>query len=108
LDASVTSVVEFRNASWWNQNVFESFRQKGIAFCSVSFPGLPADNIVTGHVFYKRMHGIPKLFESSYADNELEKLAKEIPLNKESWIYFNNTMFEAGYSNALHLKSLVG
>jgi uncharacterized protein YecE (DUF72 family) len=53
------------------------------------------------------MHGVPKLFESAYTDKELKQLAKNIPKADKSFVYFNNTMFEAGYTNARTLQQLL-
>src|SRR6185295_6324728 len=52
------NVIEFRHASWWQQKVYQRLDENHIHFCSVSYPGLPDDNISTGQVFYKRMHGV--------------------------------------------------
>lgn len=101
------TVVEFRHASWWREEVYKLLDQNNIHFCSVSYPGLPDDNIVTAGMFYKRMHGVPELFKSSYSNKEIEQLAMDIPEQDNSFIYFNNTMFEAGYSNAMALKNLI-
>ena len=97
------NVIEFRHISWWQENVYQALRAAYLTFCSVSFPGLPDDNIITGNVFYKRMHGVPQLFISAYSDDSILNLAGAIPEDKTSFIYFNNTMYEAGYSNALLL-----
>jgi uncharacterized protein YecE (DUF72 family) len=101
------NVIEFRHASWWIPKVYDALRDAGLTFCSVSFPGLPEDNIKTSPVFYKRMHGVPELFKSSYSKESLEQLAAEIPNDGTSFVYFNNTMFEAGYSNAEILKDIL-
>jgi len=101
------TVIEFRHASWWTPEVFETLKAHRLTFCSVSFPGLPEDNIVTSDVFYKRMHGVPELFKSSYTEETLQQLAGSIPDVSEAYVYFNNTMFEAGYSNANTLRGLM-
>ena len=41
LDPSRRNVVEFRHASWWNEEVYSAFRTAGIIFCSCSAPKLP-------------------------------------------------------------------
>lgn len=101
------NVIEFRHVSWWIPPVYNALKSAGLTFCSVSFPGLPEDNIKTSDVFYKRMHGVPELFKSSYSDESLKLLASEISNDGTSFVYFNNTMFEAGYSNAETLKSIL-
>lgn len=102
-----SNVIELRHVSWWNEEVYKVFKKYKLTFCSVSFPGLPEDNILTSNLFYKRMHGVPELFKSSYNESQLQDLTNNIPTVK-SFIYFNNTMFEAGYLNAERLKDLAG
>ena len=41
LDPARRNVVEFRHASWWNEEVYSAFRKAGIIFCSCSGPRLP-------------------------------------------------------------------
>jgi len=36
------NLVEFRHASWWNEDVYSAFRKAGIIFCSCSGPERPA------------------------------------------------------------------
>lgn len=100
------SVVEFRNASWWTEEVFDAFRQVGMTFCSVSYPGLPDDTIDTSGLIYRRMHGVPELFKSAYESTTLNDVAAKIK-DADAYVYFNNTSFEAGYENAIELKGLV-
>lgn len=101
------NVIELRHSSWWNEKVYDSFKAHNLTFCNVSFPNLPEQDIRTSSVYYKRMHGVPKLFESAYAKNEIELLKESILPGQTSYIYFNNTMFDAGYSNATYLTELI-
>ncbi|WP_370191603.1 DUF72 domain-containing protein [Bradyrhizobium elkanii] len=41
LDRGRRNVVEFRHASWWNEEVYDAFRAAGVIFCSCSGPRLP-------------------------------------------------------------------
>lgn len=101
------NVIEFRHVSWWKQEVYNLLKRYNINFCSVSYPGLPANCIITGNFLYRRMHGVPELFKSSYSDKELADLHHELQAEKNAFIYFNNTMFESGYNNAHSLQQLV-
>ncbi len=101
------NVIEFRHISWWKDEVFEMLEKHRINFCSVSFPNLPDKNIVTGNIFYRRMHGVPELFQSSYSEKELIDLAINLRGREEGFVFFNNTMFEAGYRNASELYRLL-
>jgi uncharacterized protein YecE (DUF72 family) len=98
--------VEFRHLSWWREEVYQALAMAGLSFCNVSYPGLPEERVVNTDLFYLRMHGVPELFRSPYSHDALQELAASLPSVASAYIYFNNTMFEAGYSNALELKRL--
>lgn len=101
-------VIEFRHASWWNEEIYAVFKKKKYTFCNVSFPGLNVPVVAPGENFYMRFHGIPELFKSSYSEKELERYSKQFPRKaREMFIYFNNTCFKSGYENALTIKKLV-
>src|SRR5690606_2734683 len=72
------NVIEFRHASWWQEEVYHRLEAHQIHFCSVSYPGLPGDYITTGGMLYRRMHGVPELFKSSYPDTALTTLSGQI------------------------------
>ena len=102
-------VIEFRHISWWDKSIFEALEKHNLTFCNVSFPKLPDETIMTSDVFYQRMHGVPEIFKSQYSDIELRQLAENIPGSAgQKFIYFNNTMFEAGFTNARQLISILG
>lgn len=102
------NVVEFRHASWWNDDVKLKLIAAEITFCNVDFPGLETSFMHTTNVFYLRLHGNPVLFKSSYETTELQKFSERIPKSSsESFIYFNNTYYEAGYENAMQMQKIV-
>ncbi|MDB5272078.1 MAG: hypothetical protein JWO58_445 [Chitinophagaceae bacterium] len=103
-----TNVVELRHASWWNEEVEKAFKHAGLTFCNVDYPGLQVPFLHTSPHFYLRLHGNPDLFKSSYSKETLEDFCKQFPESAQSYaIYFNNTYYEAGYTNALQLVSLL-
>lgn len=101
------SVIEFRDISWWTEEVYEAFKKAQLTFCNVDFPGLASHIVHTSNLFYLRMHGSPELFKSSYSTRELKIYAKQIPQDKDAFIYFNNTVYEAGYQNAQELIEIL-
>lgn len=104
------NVIEFRNETWWNKEVFVAFSKNGTTFCSVNYPKLPTAIIDTADTAYVRFHGSPKLFYSSYSHKELQKTYKAILQKKklkEIFIYFNNTASTAGILNALEMKQFL-
>ena len=97
------NVVEFRNPSWWNKEVYDALNANDIIFCSVNHPQLPEDIIITSPTAYVRLHGNPQLFYSSYSDEFLLTLHNTIAKNtmiKEANVFFNNTASTAGILNA--------
>lgn len=108
ISANPHYIVEFRNAAWWNESVFKSFRKNHLTFCSSSHPELPQAVIKSSCVCYIRFHGIPELFASSYSKKQLIYFKEQVPSSaKECFIYFNNTMFEAAVRNAQTFKELI-
>jgi uncharacterized protein YecE (DUF72 family) len=109
LDTAFTNVIEFRNISWWRDEVIEALRKQGITFCSVSYPGL-IDNVIvnTPHPYY-RFHGVPKLHNSPYAHGFLKNVVEAMGTVKEvkaAYLFFNNTMSGAALENAKAVQSL--
>jgi uncharacterized protein YecE (DUF72 family) len=92
LDPARRNVVEFRHASWWNEEVYGAFRKAGIIFCSCSGPRLPDDLIRTADEVYIRLHGPKRWYRHDYSKDELMQWTNRIVASgaKRSWIYFNN------------------
>jgi uncharacterized protein YecE (DUF72 family) len=111
LDASFSNVLEFRHESWWNNNVIASLKQHHLSFCGISYPGLPGQVMKTSEVVYYRFHGEPKLYLSSYSDNELMEKAEAIGKMRsvsDVYAYFNNDIEVAAIFNARKLMQLTG
>jgi len=102
------NVIEFRHASWWNDEVYTAFKSNKMIFCGISHPSLPDEAIITNETAYYRFHGVPKLYYSYYDNEVLKKIADRL-LNKkalkEAFLYFNNTATMAAIENANWLKA---
>ncbi|MBC7425630.1 MAG: DUF72 domain-containing protein [Bacteroidia bacterium] len=101
-------VIEFRNETWWRQDVYDALAQKGITFCSVSHPKMPDLIIANTDNIYVRNHGVPDMFYSDYSPEKLQALKNEIELKNVSkaYVYFNNTAGIHGILNAGHFRDL--
>ena len=108
LNLDFENVVEFRNETWWRNEVYDAFTENHIIFCNVSFPKLPEILVATTETLYFRLHGIPKLFYSEYEQNELDDLYQKIIQNPcaKAFVYFNNTADVGGIKNAVYFKTL--
>lgn len=105
---SPENVVELRHISWWNDTVRHAFSAANITFCNVDFPGLDTYFLHTSPYFYLRLHGNPELFKSSYTPVELKGFSVLFPPNAERYsVYFNNTYYDAGYTNAQEMIELL-
>lgn len=103
VDRDFVNVVEFRHASWWNEEVYTQLKNHKIVFCGISYPGLPDEPVCNGPIMYYRFHGIPKLYYSGYEEQALKAFA-ESALNEHSvkkvYCYFNNTASVEAIKNA--------
>ena len=85
----------------------EAFKKANLTFCNVDYPGLKTNFMITSSIFYLRLHGNPELFKSSYPEHTLQNFYERFPIGCKSYIiFFNNTYYEAGYTNALRLKEI--
>jgi uncharacterized protein YecE (DUF72 family) len=109
LDHTRRNVVEFRHASWWNDDVYSAFRETGTIFCSCSGPRLPDELIKTADDIYLRFHGIKQWYRHDYSKEELSVWAKRIRESgaKRVWVYFNNDYEGFATKNARLLSSLL-
>jgi uncharacterized protein YecE (DUF72 family) len=111
LDKNYINVIEFRDSSWWNSNVYDQFSKNKITFCSISHPTLPDDIIKTSSVIYIRMHGKPLLYTSEYTTKKLRMIIDKINSTnnvKSAYIYFNNDSRGAAHRNARQMSSITG
>ncbi len=86
------NVIEFRHISWWNQEVYDTFRENHIMFCSCSSPTFPDELIKTTDEIYIRFHGKSKWYTHNYTKHELAEWVDKIKQSKARhiWAYFNN------------------
>jgi uncharacterized protein YecE (DUF72 family) len=109
LDPSRRNVVEFRHKSWWNESVYDAFREAGTIFCSTSGPRLPDILVKTADDVYIRFHGTTKWYRHDYTRAELIIWAKRIEDSgaRTVWAYFNNDREGYAIKNARALSRLL-
>jgi uncharacterized protein YecE (DUF72 family) len=103
------NVVEFRHASWWNDDVYAAFTKAGIIFCSCSGPRLPDMLVRTADDIYLRFHGTTRWYRHNYSRAELQVWADRVTESgaKRVWAYFNNDRDCYAIANAKTLKRLL-
>ncbi|MES2708144.1 MAG: DUF72 domain-containing protein [Verrucomicrobiota bacterium] len=109
LDPRRRNVVEFRHASWWNDKVYDAFREAGAIFCSCSAPGLPDELVTTADDVYLRFHGKTQWYRHDYTDEELEIWRDRILQSgcRRVWAYFNNTIGGHAVPNARTFRTML-
>ena len=109
LDHSRRNVLEFRHPSWWNETVYQAFREHGTIFCSCSGPRLPDELVKTADDIYLRFHGVERWYRHDYSYAELAVWARRIKDSgaKKVWAYFNNDFNANAIKNAQTLERML-
>lgn len=110
LDPEFTNVMEFRNETWWNTDVYNKLAKHSITFCGMSHPGLPEEVVQNTPTVYFRFHGVPELYKSKYDVGTLQRISDEIEKNqniKKAFIYFNNDIDGSAITNAIEMNEYV-
>jgi uncharacterized protein YecE (DUF72 family) len=104
--------VEFRHASWFDDEVRRCLHRYGIAACMSDAADWPMWDVVTTDLVYVRLHGHTRTYASSYSTVALRRWAARVRgWLAEGWevhVYFDNDAEGAAPKNALTLLGLVG
>lgn len=112
LKASISSpiVLEPRHASWFTPEVDQMLQEQQVSRVAVDPPRpLPAAAHPAGRssLAYFRLHGSPRMYESTYDENSIAEQAKIISAlaadGSEVWTIYDNTTYGAATQNALQL-----
>jgi uncharacterized protein YecE (DUF72 family) len=108
-DPARRNVVEFRHASWWNEEVYSAFRKAGIIFRSCSGPRPPDELIRTTDEVYVRLHGPKRWYRHDYSKDEQLAWTNRIKASgaERAWIYFNNDNDAYAPKNATAMRLLL-
>jgi uncharacterized protein YecE (DUF72 family) len=102
---------EFRDHSWYNQDVYDLLSAHNCAFCIYELDGHLSPLQVTADFVYIRLHGPGKKYQGSYSAAVLQSWAEKCIAwrneRKEVYVYFDND--QAGYAafNAQQLLEMV-
>ena len=103
--------IEFRDHSWFRDDVFSLLGEYDVALCNISSPKIPATFYVTGPFIYIRFHGLKKWYVYNYREEDLLPWAsfikKHLNNGKKCYVYFNNDAFGYALSNLILLKKLI-
>ncbi len=102
---------EFRNESWFTQEIYSLLEDFKCAVVISSSPRFPYAEKFTSNLCYIRMHGSQSLYSSCYSREELKTVAalikKNLNKNIENYVYFNNDAQAYAIQNARTLIKMV-
>lgn len=78
LPASRRYVFEFRDRSWWIEEVYALLRQQRMALCQFSLADQVSPEVLTSDVVYVRLHGPRPGYAGSYSDKTLRTWAQKL------------------------------
>lgn len=100
LEDSHAYVFEFRNPTWFDDQVYELLKRNNIAFCISDIGGVLNPVEVTADFAYIRLHGPQNSYSGSYTTKELNSWEKRIldfqNQDIKVFCYFDND--EKGYA----------
>lgn len=103
---------EFRDHSWWKNEIFDILIEHKAAFCIYDLAGtLSSKKITSPHMVYIRLHGPGDAYEGRYSKHELASWAGAInswiETGRDVYIFFDND--QDGYApvNAIELREML-
>ena len=102
---------EFRNETWFDQDVYRLFKEYNFSLCIADSPVFPSQRLVTADYLYLRFHGEESLYGSNYSDKQLKQwssFAREFKQEKDIFAFFNNDAHGFAVKNALRFRELLG
>lgn len=102
-------VIEFRNKSWFDKEVYSLLEEYRVSLCVISGPRLPEIMEITADFSYIRWHGKEHWFNWDYSEEELRVWAdriKEMDV-KDLYGYFNNDVGGFAVKNCRRLREIL-
>lgn len=110
--STISHAFEFRNESWFCDDVYYTLKNANMAICIADWPEFARNvPVVTDFIYIRRHKAGQYLYGGCYSDTALRADARKIKLwlkeGKNVFIYFNND--EAGYAvkNAITLSKMM-
>lgn len=104
---------EARHPSWFSSDATALLTARAVTrVIADPAKGQPGPHEPTTADIYVRLHGSPRIYYSSYADDYLEDLGKDMAVHakagRDVWCIFDNTASGASVPNALALREALG
>jgi uncharacterized protein YecE (DUF72 family) len=107
----VRHAIEFRDESWFVEDIAEVMRESNLSVCQSDAADWPMWDAVTADTVYIRLHGHTITYASNYSDNSLRswlrRAKKWLDEGRDVHVYFDNTAAGAAVRNALRMAELM-
>ena len=91
LPERVRHVIEFREPSWYDEQVMRLLRQHNVALCLHDMPGAETPRVLTARFTYVRFHGATGRYNGAYSTDALQRWAEWLVASAvPAFVYFNN------------------
>lgn len=104
-------VFEFRNPTWYDEDIYALLRKYNCAFCIYELAHHLSPVEVTADFVYVRLHGPGGKYQGNYSEKALREWAEQCrewkKVKKEVFVYFDNDQRAYAAFNALRLLELV-
>ena len=96
LPAGYHHVFEFRDPSWWRDDIYRLLTDRGASFVCFDLAGLRSPRLTTSARAYVRLHGFERAYQGRYPLPVLADwagwLGAQRAAGSEAWVYLDNTM----------------
>lgn len=110
LPARKKFVFEFRNHTWYSDDVFELLKKHNACFCAYHLAGHTSPLVCTADFMYLRLHGPGGKYQGSYSTAALRSWAGRVEVwqktAKDVYVYFDNDQGAYAVKDALRLKKM--
>ncbi|MCF8304770.1 MAG: DUF72 domain-containing protein [Bacteroidales bacterium] len=107
LSPEFDNVMEFRDLTWFDEDVYDLLKRHNVTLCILSAPdGLPETDKATTDAAYVRFHGKTRWYNYNYSEKEIKDWSNRINQLgvKRVYAYFNNDYYAYGPYNCLKLQ----
>ncbi|NIS37829.1 DUF72 domain-containing protein [Candidatus Saccharibacteria bacterium] len=102
---------EFRDSSWWKEEIYDALSKYDVSFCIFHLAGELSPQTVTADFAYVRLHGPGDAYQGSYDQKTLSEWAKLFKKwaeqGKEIYCYFDNDQNGYAVKNASMLQEMI-
>ncbi|HEY2905613.1 MAG TPA: DUF72 domain-containing protein [Vicinamibacterales bacterium] len=110
LPRGVRHTIEFRDPSWYTDEIFAMLEKHRVALCLHDMQGSASGMRAIGPFVYVRFHGVQK-YSGRYPDETLERwaewLAERVKEGRRVYAYFNNDTGGHAPRDAVRLRAML-